>query len=102
MLTQRFGNYQPFVDINSREGDRYNGVQAGLITYSTPEGSEEEQYQTAYYEVGARLDHLSDPLMDLFNLEHAPQTHSNPTEGDAHRLRKLTKKVTDKSTEVSA
>ena len=102
MFTRRFGGCQPFIDINSREDDRYCGVQLGLTTYTTPDGAEEEQYQTSYYEVGARGDHLADPLMDLFNIEHAPQTHSNPTEGDAHRLRKLEPKAADKSTEASA
>ena len=102
MLTNRYGNWQPFLDINSREEGRYTGLQAGLTTYRTPDGAEEEQYQTSYYEVGARADHLADPLFDLFNVEHEPQTHSNPTEGDARRLRKLDTKTADKSTEASA
>ncbi len=88
MLTRRHGNFQPFVDVNSREDHRYGGVQLGLISYSTPEDGGEERYQQSYYEIGARCDHLADPLMDLFNVEHEPQTASTATATDARRLRK--------------
>ena len=102
MLTQRFGRFQPMADINSREDNRYGGIQVGLITYSTPEGSDEEQYQQSYFEVGARCDHLADPIMDLFNVEHAPQTASTASATDARRLRKLDDKSADKSNGVTA
>ena len=103
MLTRRYGNFQPFVDLNTREDYRYSGIQVGLTTYHTPEGADEEQYQTSYYEFGARVDHLANPLMDLCNVEYEPQTHSNPTEGDERRLRKPSqKKAADKSTEATA
>jgi len=104
MLTKRFGRVQPFVDINSREDGRYNGVQVGLTTYSTPEGSDVEEYQTSYYEVGARCDHLADPLMDLFNVDHEPQTAATASATDARRLRKpeVADKPASKSTEVAA
>lgn len=99
MLTMRFGRVQPFVDINAREDNRYTGVQVGLTTYSTPEGATEEQYQTTYLELGGRCDHLADVGKDLFNVEHAPQTHSAPTEGDAKRLR-LPKEKDDAKAQV--
>ena len=102
MLTQRFGRVQPFADINTREDNRYAGIQLGLTTYSTPDDGGEEQYQTSYYELGARCDHLADPLMDLFNVEHAPQTASTASATDARRLRKLDDKSADKSTGVTA
>lgn len=102
MLTRRFGRIQPFADINTREDNRYWGVQLGLVTYSTPEGSDEEQYQTSYYEFGSRADHIADPLMDLFNVEHAPQTASTASATDAKRLRKADDKSADKSIGVPA
>lgn len=106
MLTRRFGRVQPFADINTREDSRYFGVQLGLVTYFTPEGSDEEQYQTTYYEFGSRCDHIADPLMDLFNVEHEPQTASNACASDARRLRKdapkSEPKTADKSIEVTA
>ncbi len=102
MLTQRFGRIQPFADINSREDNRYGGIQVGLTTYSTPEGGGEEQFQTSYVELGARCDHIADPLMDLFNVDHEPQTASNASATDAVRLRKEDAKATDKSIEVIA
>jgi hypothetical protein len=102
MLTRRFGRIQPFADINSREDNRYSGIQLGLTTYSTPDDGGEEQYQTSYYEFGARCDHLADPLMDLFNVEHEPQTASNATASDARRLRKADDKSADKSIGVTA
>ena len=88
MLTKRFGRVQPFADVNSREDNRYNGVQLGFITYSQPEDGGEEEYQQTYWELGARCDHLADPLCDLFNIEHEPQTASNASAQDARRLRK--------------
>jgi len=102
MLTRRFGRIQPFADINTREDNRYWGVQLGLVTYSTPEGSDVEQYQTTYYEFGSRADHLADPLMDLFNVEHEPQTAANACASDAKRLRKADDKSADKSIGVTA
>ena len=102
MLTRRFGRIQPFADIHSREDNRYMGVQLGLVTYSTPEGSDVEEYQTTYFEIGSRADHIADPLMDLFNVEHDAQTASNASATDARRLRKEDAKPADKSTEATA
>jgi len=89
MITRRFGRFQPFVDINSREDNRYGGVQVGFVSYSTPESSDVEEYQQTYFEIGSRCDHLADPIMDLFNVDHEPQTASTASATDARRLRKL-------------
>ena len=102
MFTRRFGRLQPFADVNSREDGRYTGFQAGLVTYYTPEDGGEEQYQQSYFEIGSRCDHVADPLMDLFNVEHEPQTASNASATDARRLRKEDAKPADKSTEATA
>ena len=102
MLTRRLGRFQPLVDINSREDGRYSGLQLGLITYSTPDGAEDETYQTSYFEIGSRVDHIADPILDLFNVEHEPQTAANASATDARRLRKPSDKSADKSAEVSA
>ena len=102
MLTRRFGRIQPIVDINTREDGRYNGVQLGLITYSTSDGSDEETYQASYFEFGSRVDHVADPLMDLFNVEHEPLTAKTATAVDAARLRKPSGESADKSVEVAA
>ena len=100
MLTKRFGNFQPFTDINSREDSRYNGIQVGAITYTQPEEGE-EQYQQTYFELGARCDHLADPLADLFNVEHEPQTASNASAMDARRLRKAPAKAATEEAKAS-
>ena len=86
MLSTRYGNFQPFVNINSREDGRYGGIQAGVTTYSTPKDGGEEQYQTSYFEVGARADHIADPLLDLANVERTPLTVANPLKQDRARV----------------
>ena len=102
MLTRRYGRLQPIVDINTREDGRYAGVQLGLITYSTPDGADEETYQASYLEIGSRVDHVADPLMDLFNVEREELTALTATAVDAARLRKPSGKSADKSVEATA
>jgi len=106
MLTHRYGRIQPFADINSREDNRYAGIQLGFNTYSTPEGAGEEEFQTSYFEIGGRCDHIADPLMDLFNVDREAQTASNASATDVARLRKADaesdEKAADKSSEVTA
>jgi len=102
MLTKRFGNWQPFTDVNSREDNRYAGLQAGLVTYHTEDGVDGETYKTSYVEVGGRSDHIADPLMDLFNVEREPQTVANASATDARRLRKLDDSSDTKTSEAAA
>ena len=102
MFTRRFGRCQPIIDINSREDGRYAGVQLGMITYSSADGAEDETYQASYFEIGSRADHIADPLMDLFNVEHAPLTANEAMPEDSRRLRKPDAKPADKSTEATA
>lgn len=106
MLSKRFGRCQPFADINSREDNRYAGIQLGVNTYSTPEEGGEEEFQTSYFEIGGRCDHIADPLMDLFNVDREVQTASNASATDVARLRKADaksdEKAADKSIEVTA
>ena len=85
MISRRWGKAEPFANINSREDGRYGGIQIGFTTYHTPEGGEEE-YQTSYFEVGSRVDNLSNPLMDLDNNERKPLTVANPLNQDAARV----------------
>ena len=100
MFTKRFGNFQPFAGINQREDDRYAGGQVGFLTYS--ENSDgEETYQTTYVELGARCDHLADPLMGWAGVEREELLSSNACESDAERLRTADDKSTQSKSDPS-
>ena len=69
-LSFRKGAASVFVNLNTREDDRYNGLQAGFTTYHTPDDSDEEQATTTYVEMGGRCDHIANPLMDACNVDY--------------------------------
>ena len=86
MISRRWGKAEPFANLNSREDGRYGGIQVGFTTYSTPKDGGDEQYQTSYFEVGARADHIADPLLDLANVERKPLTVADPLKQDRARV----------------
>lgn len=55
---QRVGKAQFFVRFPCREDGRYNGTQLGVTTQN-----DDDEYQVSYVELGARCDHLVDPII---------------------------------------
>ena len=68
-LSFRRGSVSVFTNLNSREDNRYNGLQVGFTTYHTPEGGA-EQAKTTYAELGGSSDHLSDPINQVLNIDN--------------------------------
>ena len=85
-LTRRIGNYQPFARVAARDDDRYQGMQAGIISYAAQEDGS-EAYQVSYAELGGRSDHLADPLTQLFDGDVTRLTTDAPLSSDADLLR---------------
>lgn len=61
-LTGRFGKVRLFAAVRDAEDDAYAGLQLGVTTYGTADDTDEETYQTSYFEWGGRSDHLADAL----------------------------------------
>ncbi len=49
-----------FTRCTSREDGRYAGLQLGLATTN-----DDDEYKVSYLEVGARLDHVVDPIVNV-------------------------------------
>tara|TARA_Y100000817_G_scaffold250931_1_gene203316 strand:+ start:170 stop:502 length:333 start_codon:yes stop_codon:yes gene_type:complete len=81
-LAFRLGNIQPFVDVTSRDDDRYGSLQAGFVTYD-----EDDNYQVTYIEYGARCDHLADPLQRACGLDVDKLSASAPLASDERLMR---------------
>lgn len=94
-LTTRFGNFQPFLRGNSREDERYGGVQAGFVTYHGE--ADDETYLVSYAEVGGRSDHISKPLGDVLNASIDDLSTASPLSADADLIQTAEKKEADEA-----
>ena len=71
-LTRRVGNFQPFLRSNSREDNRYQGLQAGFVTYEQASSGDDDAYQISYLELGGRSDHLHDAFTVDIEADNSP------------------------------
>jgi hypothetical protein len=78
-LGMRFGPVRPFVALNTRENNNYNGLQIGLTTFATNEDGD-ETYATSYAEWGGRVDHVYDLVCGPAGFE--PEERLVATAGD--------------------
>ena len=49
-----------FARTTSREDGRYAGIQAGFVTTN-----DDDEYKVSYIELGGRLDHVVDPIVNV-------------------------------------
>ena len=94
-LTARFGSFQPFLRANSRDDERYGGLQAGFVTYHG-EG-DDETYKVSYAEVGGRSDHLAQPISNVMNAGISDLKTSTPLADDSELLQAKPEDKADKA-----
>ena len=94
-LTQRFGNFQPFVRTTSRNDDRLGGLESGFVTYDKSDSLNEETYKVSSFEVAGRSDHLAAPVTQLVGGTYTQLSTSAPLDGDADLMREPEKKQTE-------
>lgn len=83
----RFGNFQPFADVTSRDDERTNGFSIGLVTYDQHDDLP-ETYRVSSVELAGRSDHLSDAITSLSGDDVALLSTDAPILGDKDLLRK--------------
>ena len=86
-LTRRVGNFQPFLRSNSREDNRYQGLQAGFVTYEQASSGDDDAYQISYLELGGRSDHLHDAFTVAVDADASPLQTPAPLVDDAALIR---------------
>ena len=102
-LTGRFGKVRLFAAVRDAENDAYAGLQLGVTTYGTAEGTDDETYQTSYFEWGGRSDHLADALDDVQGNDSEERLVS--TSGDDVRYvgsKKQNDRIRNKGTQPAA
>jgi len=78
-LGLRIGPVRPFVGINSRENNNYNGLQIGVTSFHTNEDGV-ETYRTSYAEWGGRVDHVYDLIQGPAGLPEEERFVASPGE----------------------
>lgn len=91
-LTKRLGRFQPFASLKQRDDNRYQGMQAGVVTYTEVQDSSDETYQVSLVEVGGRSDHLSDAIVSMCDGDSNTLSTSSPLPNDVTLMRSLDKK----------
>ena len=99
-LSRRLGRVQPFARTNTREDERYGGLQVGLLTYHGDPDA--ETYRLSYAELGGRSDHISKPLAQLMGSDVSELTTAKPLQSDADLMRSDEKADKKGAAEASA
>ena len=86
-LAKRYGNFQPFVGVESTDEDRTWTGRIGFVTYQQHEDAP-ETYQVTSINYGARADHLATMIADACGDEYPQCSVDSPVGQDAQLLRK--------------